>query len=181
MVILSPEDLKEPEIKAYHAPDLFVPENGGFISASAETLPGDAVAIFDVSAITDKPTTYTIPLTAEHAGFHQQRYWRVPVKQEVMLMMIIERMTYVTETSCEEIEQARIIYSLLLLHKCRIDDIGPSAGKKRVLKKDKDEPLQKQPHPSKKSKYELRARGTTQKTMTSRPGPLPPKKRRLKI
>lgn len=170
---------------AHHPPDPFVLDNGQFISAPAEALPEDAVVIFDVSAITDEPGThstgYTIPLSPDRTGFHQQRYWRVPVKQEIILMMLIERIIHVTDSDCEEFKQARIIYSLLLLHTEGIDEIRPSVGKKRVFKNDKNEPPQKRPHPSSKSKYELRTRSTAQKTMVSRPGPLPPKRRRLKI
>lgn len=186
LVMLSPQDLYGSEIPAHHPPALFVLEGAQFVSAPADTSPEAAVVarIFDVSAISDElpKTYYTIPLSPEHAGFSQQRYWRVPAKPEVILMMLMERIIHVTESNCEEINQARIIYCFLHLHKGGIHEIRAPIGKKRLSETDNDQPQHNLPRPPmKKGRYGLRVRSPAQKATIPRPGPPPRKARRLKI
>jgi hypothetical protein len=189
LVILLPNKLDGSEIPAHHRPDLFVLDGNRFISAPPNTLPdaSGVARIFDVSVISDElpKAYYTIPLSPKHAAFTQQRYWRVPAKPEVILTMLMDRIRGVTETSCEEINRARIIYCKLLLHKVRMHGIAPQNGKKRISESDNDE----RPHklsrggepPTNEGRYRLRVRPPAQNTANPRSGPRPPKKLRLKI
>ena len=181
LVILSPNDLKGFSLRTHHPPDSFLLDDGRFVSVPANTVPDTMVVvhIFDVMMISEEPSSasYTIPLSPEQAMFSQQRYWRMPAKAEVILMMFMERIVKITKIDCEEIKQARIIYHLLHLQKCGIYEIGLVIGKKHLFEKE-DEPSFKLPH---RSRYKLRVRNTKQKTTIARPGPGPPKRRRLKI
>jgi hypothetical protein len=176
LVVLLPDELSGSEIPAHRPPDLFVLDDNRFISAPADTLhdaPG-VVRIFDVSVMPDEltKTYYTIPLSPEHAEYAQPRYWRVPAKPEVILMILMERIIHVTESGCEEINHARVIYCILQLHKVGVNEIR---GRKRVSDNDNDgEPV------AKKGKSGLKLR-IPARNIAARPGPRPRKKRPIKI
>jgi hypothetical protein len=189
LVALSPQKLKGYDIPAHHLPEPLILDGDQFISVPVDTSPDPStvVRIFDVSIISDElpKTYYSIPLSPEHTGFTQQRYWRVPAKPEVILMMLMERIRRVTESNCEEINHARVIYCILHLHKAGVHDIGPRLSRKRLSEKDSDESSSKLTRaiepPAKKSRYRLRER-TPSKTITNpRPCPRPRKKLRIKI
>lgn len=190
MVTLSPDELNGSEIPAHHQPDLSVLEGSQFISAPADTLPNapGAARIFDVLAISDDlpKTYYSIPLSPQHAEFTHQRYWRIPVKPEVVLMMLMDRIMRVPESGCDEIKQARVIYCILHLNKSGVHEIRLPNGKKRSSEdRDDDEP----PHKLSRGgdiivpKSRSRRKGVTARILPSSPrlGPRPRKARPIKI
>jgi hypothetical protein len=188
LVVLLPDKLTGSEIPAHHPPDLFILDGSQFVPAPADTLPNapGVARIFDVSVISDElpKAFYTIPLSPKHAEFTQQRYWRVPAKPEVILMMLMEQIRGVTEPSCEEIKFARVIYCTLHLQKIGEHEVNPTNSKKRMSEDDNNE----RPHkvsrtgelPPTKGRSGLRIRIPAPKIATSC-GPGPPKALRLKI
>lgn len=142
LVTLLPEEPGGSSIAAHYTPDLFALDGSRFISVSAAILASapSVARIFDVSVISDElpQTLYSIPLSPKHPEFSQQRYWRVPVKPEVILVMLMERIGRVTESDCEEINHARIIYCILQLHKVGVHEIKPQSSRKRMFENDDD-------------------------------------------
>jgi hypothetical protein len=148
LVILAPNQLNGVKIAAHHLPDLSILQGDQFIPAPADMSPDapDVARIFDVLAIPDgvDAPTYSIPLLPDHAEFTHQRYWRVPARPEVMLMILMERIRHVTDPGCEEIKHARIIYCILNLNKVGVHEISVSSGSKRTSEDhDDDKPPRK--------------------------------------
>jgi hypothetical protein len=148
LVILAPNQLNGVKIAAHHLPDLSILHGDQFVPAPADTLPDapDVARIFDVLAISDgvDTPTYSIPLLPAHPEFTHRRYWRVPARPEVMLMILMERIRHVTDPGCEEIKHARIIYCILNLNKVGVHEISVSSGSKRTSEDhDDDKPPRK--------------------------------------
>jgi hypothetical protein len=148
LVILAPNQLNGVKIAAHHLPDLSMLHGDQFMPAPADTLPDapDVARIFDVLAISDgvDTPTYSIPLLPDHAEFTHQRYWRVPARPEVMLMILMDRIRHVTDPGCEEIKHARIIYCILNLNKVGVHEIRVASGSKRTSEDhDDDKPPRK--------------------------------------
>lgn len=190
LVILLPNELKESssEIPAYNLPGLFVLNGNKFVAAPADTLPDapGVARIFDVLAISDdlSKSSCVIPLSSEYAEFTHQRYWRVPVKPEVLLMMLMNRAIHTPECDCEEVKDARIIYCILFLNQTGVHEIRLSAGKKRTSEdRDDDEPPHKHPRgdPTAGKRTSRRMVKAAKTINNPRPGPRPKKTRPVKI
>ena len=137
LVILLPTELDRLHIISHHLPALSILQDDGFVLAPPDTEPDapGAARIFDALSMTEKqPETksavsYQIPLSAAHAEFAHRRYWRVPAKPEVMLMMLLERIRHVTESACEEVNHARVICGILMINKAGVEvSRRPSEG-----------------------------------------------------
>jgi len=189
LVILSPEELSGHDIAAHHMPELSIVEGDKFVPAPTDTLPDapGVARIFDVLAISDKRAkTYLIPLSPEHAEFPHQRYWRLPasVRPEVVLMLLMERIRWVTGPVCDEIKHARAIYCILYLNATGAHEIRIPSSRKRTSgeQNDNDTPPCDETGPE-SAQEDGRSGQTvkrTRKTAQS-PGPQARKIRRLKI
>lgn len=190
LVTLSPDELNGSEIPVHHQPDLSMLDGSRFISAPADTLPDapGAARIFDVLAISDDlpKAYYSIPLSPKHFEFTHQRYWRIPAKPEVVLMMLMDRIMRVPESGCEEIRYARVIYCILHLNKSGVHEIRLPSGKKRTPEdRDDDEPPHKFSRGGDvivpKSRPKRKAVAARILPSSPRPGPRPRKTRPIKI
>lgn len=191
LVILLPEELDRLQLVTHHLPNLSILDGSQFISAPTDTLPDapGVARIFDVLAITDTlPEKYCrIPLSPYHIEFTHQRYWRLPAKPEVALMMLMERIRGVTDTGCEEINHARLIYGILLINKAGVDVMRlPSGGKRTAEDHVDDEPPHKQARGEtsedsavEKGKSGLRTKAARRTAKSPRPSPRRKKARRL--
>ena len=96
IVALRPDDLVGCSITTPHLPGLSHQQDNRFLPAPPGTSPADenVARIFDVLAVAagNPPISYgAIPLSPEHPQFQQQRYWRLPVKTEAVLAVLIDR------------------------------------------------------------------------------------------
>jgi hypothetical protein len=96
IVILRPGDLVGSFISTPHLPALSILQDDHFVPAPEGTSPAaqNVARIFDVIAATTEspPITHgTIPLSSEQPEFQQQRYWRLPVKFEAILAVLLDQ------------------------------------------------------------------------------------------
>jgi len=161
LVVLLPDELQGAQLITHHLPGLSILDKNQFIPAPADTLPDTpgVARIFDVLAIPDKlPETHKeIPLLPHHAEYTHQRYWRLPVQPEVVLTIFMERIIHTLSPHCEEINQARHIYGLLLINLSEASRL-PSGRKRTSDNPHDDEPPHKQ----------SRGRGASDKTSERR-------------
>jgi hypothetical protein len=117
IVTLKPNDLVRCSITTQHQPGLSQLQDNRFSPAPHGTTLAaqNAARIFDVLAIAagDPPITHgDIPLSSAHPEFRQQRYWRLPVKIEAVLAVLIER-TRVGDYESWEIQTAQTIADII--------------------------------------------------------------------
>jgi hypothetical protein len=108
IVILRPEDVVRHHLLTPHYPTLSILQYNHFESASNGTSPVDqnVARIFDVLAIAADPHPISfgiIPFSDDSPEYTQQRYWRLPVKVEVVLAALANQVgmgVYEAEELC---------------------------------------------------------------------------------
>ena len=136
LVALHPEALDNLAIPTLHFPRLSMIQDTRFVPAPAHTSPlaPNAARIFDVLSLPNVAplSPGLIPLSSSVPGFNEQRYWRLPVQQGVILESMMQRAISIPANRYEEIQLSRAIYSYLTLQSLpidvvsdRLDDPGP--------------------------------------------------------
>jgi hypothetical protein len=134
LVPLHPETLENIAIPTLHSPSLSIIQNNRFIPAPANMSPivPHVARIFDALSLPNAAlvTPGLVPLSPSMPGFEEQRYWRLPVKQGVILELLIQRAALLPGNNCAEVRLARAIYSVLTLQIMGLDTgdkgLGPS-------------------------------------------------------
>jgi hypothetical protein len=96
LVVLKPGPLVGCDICIKHLPVLSILQDNKFIRAPDGTSPADenVARIFDAPEVARENPQISlgvIPLSPEAAEFHQQRYWQLTLKPEVVLAALISR------------------------------------------------------------------------------------------
>lgn len=118
IVILRPEAVVGYHLSTPHFPTLSILQNNHFESAPNGTSPvdQDVARIFDVLAIVanSPPTSFgIIPLSDDSPEYAQQHYWRLPVRIEVVLAALANRVG-ITSHKAEEIHKTQYIANTLV-------------------------------------------------------------------
>jgi len=197
LVILQPTELDGLRLLSHHLPALSVLQDDQFVLAPPDTepdVPGTA-RIFDALAMIDKTdialvpaaaaavASYQIPLSPHDAEFAHRRYWRVPAKPGVMLMMLLERIRHLTSSACEEVNHARVIWGILMINKAgvevsrRLDEGGESRRRKADDEHSSDEPPRKTRRKKEKGSKAEGSSSTTTTTKRPSAGPGPARRK----
>lgn len=124
LVILKPDELRRLQLITPHLPGLSILQGANFVSAPPDTSPDapNTARIFDVvHAPPNGPDDILgrIPLSNIYPSFTEKRYWRIPVQFEVILSMFLQHVSHITITDSEEIRNAQVIRSTILLRKMK--------------------------------------------------------------
>ena len=121
LVVLKPGPLVGCDICTKHLPVLSILQDNKFVRAPDGTSPADenVARIFDVLEVARENPQISlglIPLSPEAAEFHQQRYWQLTLKPEVVLAALISRIAGGI-FEADEIGMAQAIYHVLDLRR----------------------------------------------------------------
>lgn len=131
IVPLMLHELLDCTISTNHLPELSHLQDNQFAPAPHGTSPADqnVARIFDVLAIAagNPPVSLgDIPLWLEHPQFQQQRYWRLPVRIEAVLAVLIEQADFGIN-KIPEINTAKAIGGIIKLQRLGLKVSKPSA------------------------------------------------------
>jgi len=153
LVSFRPQEIGRIVISTPHLPNLSTIQDNQFGPAPANTLPTvpNVARIFDALSLPDDApnTPGIIPLSPSTPGFEEERYWRLPVKQGVILELLMQRASSLPlHSHSVEVQLAQHIKSLLIIQSSSPGDSnfsapGPSssgggAGAGRKRKRDGD-------------------------------------------
>lgn len=160
LVPLHPETLENLAIPTPHLPSLSIIQDDRFVPAPADTPPTapNVARIFDALSLPDSAPIAPglVPLSSSSPEFGEQRYWRLPVKQGVVLELLMQQAISLPGHYHVAVRLARAIYSILTLQifgldaeNDKLDHSGPRSsggasrdnqghGRQR-RKKDKDD------------------------------------------